>query len=215
MIFQDLTDSDGEISNYYLPSSLTPQSLSQEVVSPILDEVLNQVFKSSEDSRESICKKSELKKNLDTTNNEGNTNTLLSMFSLNILTRKPKICLTPLSQTNKPKFPLVPYLIDDDSDTSTIRTSQDEEQSGEDNPNVNKQSQFSCENTAVKRKPGRKRKSDITIPQLPVDVSTGNDSSNSASSSADDFGKGKRKRFKNVRMLDIEEVVKKSPSRKK
>ena len=30
--FQDLTDSDGEISNYYLPTSLTPQSLSQVIV---------------------------------------------------------------------------------------------------------------------------------------------------------------------------------------
>merc|ERR1712008_576526 len=38
---EDLTDSDGEISNYYLPTSLTPQSLSQAVVSPILNEVFD------------------------------------------------------------------------------------------------------------------------------------------------------------------------------
>ena len=30
--FQDFTDSDGEISNYYLQTSLTPQTLSQVIV---------------------------------------------------------------------------------------------------------------------------------------------------------------------------------------
>ena len=70
----------------------------------------------------------------------------------------------------------------------------------------------SDDNNSVKR--NRKRKSDISIPQLPVEVFTGNDSSNSASSTVD-LGRSKRKRFKNVRLLDIDEVVKKSPNRKK
>ena len=109
----------------------------------------------------------------------------------------------------KSHIPLVPYLVDEDSDTSTIRTSPDssrfDDQSGEE-INI----------SYVKRK--RKRKSDqnnflLEGSNCSID---NNDSSNSASSSTtDDLGKGKRKRFKNVRMLDIEDVVNKSPNKKK
>jgi hypothetical protein len=103
----------------------------------------------------------------------------------------------------KSHIQLVPYLVDEDSDNSTIRTSLDD-QSGEE-INI----------SYVKRKRKRKETENNFLLEG-SSCSVDNDSSNSASSSADaDLGKGKRKRFKNVRMLDIDEVVKRSPNRKK
>ena len=184
-------------------------------MSPILDDVITQVVKITEYSK--IFKETELKKTVEkpiSKEDPNIPNPFISMlsFSRNLLTRKPKICLSPLPQTKEiNKIPLIPSVNEEDSDSSTTRTSQDEEQSGSED--IKKLSNFSSDdNNSVKR--GRKRKSEISIPQLPVEVSTGNDSSNSASSTVD-LGRSKRKRFKNVRLLDIDDVVKKSPNRKK
>ena len=102
----------------------------------------------------------------------------ISSFTMNLFARKPRL-------------QLVPYVVDEDSDSSTIRTSPDE-QSGDDNNKLTgqKSSQFSRENNMASVKRKRKRKSD-TIPQQPevLLTGTGNDSSTSASS-----GDGKRKR---------------------
>merc|ERR1711956_78147 len=143
-----------------------------------------------------ICeKKSEIsEKNQKEESMPEKTNTLppsISSFTMNLFARKPRL-------------QLVPYVVEEDSDSSTIRTSPDE-QSGDDNNTITgkKSSQFSRENNTASVKRKRKRKSD-TVPQQPEALltGTGNDSSTSASS-VDDLGKGKRIRVKNVGLLDI------------
>jgi hypothetical protein len=146
-------------------------------VSPILNEVFSQVLKDSkEDSKEPIIceKKPEIsEKSQKVESMPEKTNTLppsISSFTMNLFARKPRL-------------QLVPYVVEEDSDSSTIRTSPDE-QSGDDNKITGKKSsQFSRENNTASVKRKRKRKSD-TIPQQPevLLTGTGNDSSTSASS---------------------------------
>ena len=154
-------------------------------MSPILNEVFSQVLKDSkEDSKEPIIceEKPEIsEKSQKVESMPEKTDTLppsISSFTMNLFARKPRL-------------QLVPYVVDEDSDSSTIRTSPDE-QSGDDNNKITgkKSSQFSRENNTASVKRKRKRKSD-TVSQQPkvLLTGTGNDSSTSASSVD-----GKRKR---------------------
>merc|ERR1711956_211883 len=102
------------------------------------------------------------------------TNTLppsISSFTMNLFARKPRL-------------QLVPYVVEEDSDSSTIRTSPDEQYGDDDNKITGiKSSQFSRENNTASVKRKRKRKSD-TVPQQPEALLTGNDSSTSTSASS-------------------------------
>lgn len=143
-----------------------------------------------------------------------------------MLTKKPKICLLPSSQSiEHNKKTMVPYENDKDSESLTLRTGLVKEQSENFIKSQN-------EENSVNRK--QKQKSDIAICELQVDVLTGNDTTNSGKNSVKrqwksdvsispilfktgsvslsddtDLRRGKRKCFKNVRMLDIDEAVKK------
>merc|ERR1712025_1038811 len=99
---EDFTDSDGELSTYYyshLPSSL--QTLSQEVVSPILDEIIMKVTKNLEKSTTEPGLKNE---KINSTENENNT---LSFH------KEPEKSLTTSKKSVKSHIPLVPYLVDE------------------------------------------------------------------------------------------------------
>merc|ERR1740122_570117 len=122
------------------------------------------------------------------------TNTLppsISSFTMNLFARKPRL-------------QLVPYAVEEDSDSSTIRTSPDE-QSGDDNSKITgqKSSQFSRENNTASVKRKRKRKSD-TVPQKPEVLLTGTGNESSTSASSVD---GKRKRKSEIVLQQQPEVV--------
>jgi hypothetical protein len=167
-------------------------------VSPILNEVFSQVLKhSKEDSKQPIiCERnpeiSEKRQKVESVPEK--TNTLppsISSFTMNLFARKPRL-------------QLVPYVVDEESDSSTIRTSPDEH-FGDDNNKItgNKSSQFSREDNTASVKRKRKRKSD-TVPQQPevLLTGTGNDSSTSASSVD-----GKRKRKSEIVLQQQPEAV--------
>ena len=132
---------------------------------------------------------------------------------------------TILKSIENNKKPMVRYENDKDSESLTLRTGLVKEQSEKFIKSQN-------EENSVNRK--RKQKSDIAILELQVDVLTGNDTTNSGKNSVKrqrksdvsispvlfktgsvslsdntDLHRGKRKCFKNVRMLDIDKAVKK------
>merc|ERR1712051_305534 len=154
----------------------TSSTESEAVVSPILNEVFSQVLKNSkEDSEEpTICEKEpeigEKSQKVESLPEKTNTPPpSISSFTMNLFARKPRL-------------QLVPYVVEEDSDSSTVKTSPDE-QSGDDNNKITgqKSSQFSRENNTASVKRKRKRKSDTVQPKPEAVQSTGNDSSASAS----------------------------------
>merc|ERR1712012_1418425 len=93
--------------------------------------------------------------------------------------------------TRKPRIQLVPCVVDEDSDSSTVRTSPDEEQ----NKKINISSQISCENAVAKRKRKRKLSVNADLEKQEV-LSTGNDSSTSTEFSRENTADKTKKKQK-------------------